>query len=71
MLLCAQIFFLLHILECEGKRDDPVERIVGGSPEVIENIPWAVQINIKHDYGTDLCGGALISPQFVISGKEK
>ena len=58
---------LFRVIFCIDQKNEQIERIVGGSPEVIENVPWAVQINIKHHYGTDLCGGALISPQFVVS----
>jgi len=66
----VRLYFLISlfpIIFCVEHKNSQVERIVGGSPEVIENVPWAVQINIKHHYGTDLCGGALISPQFVVS----
>ena len=67
MLRLHFLIVLFRIIFCVEQNNGKFERIVGGSPEVIENIPWAVQINIKHHYGTDLCGGALISPQFVVS----
>lgn len=63
---------LVHVAErdqltCGRPNVEPAEtspKIVGGREAVPHSWPWMVSLQIN---GTHTCGGALISPQWVVS----
>uniref|UniRef100_A0A672KFL6 Peptidase S1 domain-containing protein n=1 Tax=Sinocyclocheilus grahami TaxID=75366 RepID=A0A672KFL6_SINGR len=61
-LVNVRVFFISFFSDC-GKQQS-ASRIIGGSTSQIGQWPWQVSL---HYTGSHVCGGSLVSPDFVVS----